>query len=476
MNYYDTYFQTKQRYINFTVTNSKLRNFAKVGIHNEYTERKRREEHIKHKIERANRMQIGGECATSTTERNNPHMPDTYHELKNGEIITVEPNIEYRVTDFSGAGTYGKVWYVEKTGGGTYALKVIKSRFNNVIEREIDILTSLKGAKNIIQMHDCMKLTCGFTFHYCIVTDVLGNELLEWIKRYNYCGLPIIMVQKIARQSLEALVSLQEREIIHADIKPENIMLSYKTKIRTNLGGKEICDKKTNTGKFYVDDINVYDNIETVVIDFGNAKRLHEIAPRNYFPTREYVPPEYILGMKTDYGCDVFSLACTIFELVTGDFLFDIRAYINAYIRKYTQDNQEDPSRREINEYERERHIKLMVSTVTHDGIVPKELREHTRSMQTLQKQIPIWNIEHKLIQEYGMNDEDANLISDFLTPMLNLDYTKRISAKDALGLDWMKKQYNIKDFLPKPEPMSELTAVSHHQSPEPTAAAFHQP
>jgi serine/threonine-protein kinase SRPK3 len=39
--------------------------------------------------------------------------------------------------------------------------------------------------------------------------------------------------------------------------------------------------------------------------------------------TREYRSPEVILGGEYDETADIWSLACMIFELVTGDYLFD---------------------------------------------------------------------------------------------------------------------------------------------------------
>jgi serine/threonine protein kinase len=39
--------------------------------------------------------------------------------------------------------------------------------------------------------------------------------------------------------------------------------------------------------------------------------------------TREYRSPEVIMGGEYDESADMWSLGCMIFELVTGDFLFD---------------------------------------------------------------------------------------------------------------------------------------------------------
>lgn len=59
------------------------------------------------------------------------------------------------------------------------------------------------------------------------------------------------------------------------------------------------------------------------IVDFGNAQPISEV----YFgriQTRQYRAPEVIIGRRDwDRKVDVWSIACIIFELVTGDYLFD---------------------------------------------------------------------------------------------------------------------------------------------------------
>lgn len=63
---------------------------------------------------------------------------------------------------------------------------------------------------------------------------MLGDNLLALIKAYNYRGIPIPIVRRIAKQVLVALDYLHTTcHIIHTDLKPENIMLTQALRPRT---------------------------------------------------------------------------------------------------------------------------------------------------------------------------------------------------------------------------------------------------
>lgn len=59
------------------------------------------------------------------------------------------------------------------------------------------------------------------------VFEVLGVNLLDLIKSYNYRGLPLAAVKKIAKEVLIGLHFLHTKcNIIHTDLKPENVLIS----------------------------------------------------------------------------------------------------------------------------------------------------------------------------------------------------------------------------------------------------------
>lgn len=62
--------------------------------------------------------------------------------------------------------------------------------------------------------------------HFVMVFEILGVNLLEIMKRYDYKGIPIPLVRRIAKQVLMGLDYLHRIcKIIHTDLKPENVIV-----------------------------------------------------------------------------------------------------------------------------------------------------------------------------------------------------------------------------------------------------------
>jgi serine/threonine-protein kinase SRPK3 len=60
------------------------------------------------------------------------------------------------------------------------------------------------------------------------------------------------------------------------------------------------------------------------ICDLGNGCWTH-YKFTNRIQTRQYRGPEVMLGIDYNETADLWSFACMIFELITGDFLFDPR-------------------------------------------------------------------------------------------------------------------------------------------------------
>jgi dual specificity tyrosine-phosphorylation-regulated kinase 2/3/4 len=214
----------------------------------------------------------------------------------------------YEVVDLLGKGSFGQVVRcVDHKTGGLVAIKIIrnKKRFHQQALVEVNILQKLRewvSNQNIVcfgliltsvqdpeNKHSMINFTQSFYFrgHLCISTELLGMNLYEFIKAYDFKGFSLRLIRRFCKQMLASLVLLKTQRVIHCDLKPENILLAHPL------------------------------HSEIKVIDFGSSCFENEKV-YTYIQSRFYRSPEVILGMSYGLPIDMWSLGCILAELLTG--------------------------------------------------------------------------------------------------------------------------------------------------------------
>ncbi|MCB1204116.1 MAG: hypothetical protein KDN18_07640 [Verrucomicrobiae bacterium] len=149
--------------------------------------------------------------------------------------------------------------------------------------------------------------------HVCLAYPLLGKDLNGWNQDR---GRPFSVeeTRRIAKKTLVFLDAFHESGAAHTDIKPDNFLYD------------------PGTG-------------EIRLIDFGNSERRFKRGTP--VATREYTPPEGIIGGELGPAVDLWSFACTIFELLTREFLFDPHEAAAEKYVEFSDDGDEDEAEEE---------------------------------------------------------------------------------------------------------------------------------
>ncbi|KAA8493971.1 Protein kinase dsk1 [Porphyridium purpureum] len=159
------------------------------------------------------------------------------------------------------------------------------------------------------------------------------------------------------------------------------------------------------------------------IADFGNACWIDEHYTK-CIQTRQYRCPEVILGADYSETADIWSVACLVFELATGDFLFDPHTG-----RDYDRD--EDHLALIMELLGPMRQVEFRNPTMFN---VFMSRNEELRRI----KRLTFWPLREVVREKYRFTREEADALSDFCLPMLAYEIDKRASASQCLDQGWL--------------------------------------
>jgi dual specificity tyrosine-phosphorylation-regulated kinase 2/3/4 len=200
----------------------------------------------------------------------------------------------FEVLKILGKGSFAQV--VEAFDHKNKCTVAIKINRNSEIDHEFAQneanLLDLLMQSDPLDTHNIVRLLEHSTWHNhkLFVFELLSKDLFTHLQNTNYAGLKATRVKEFTKQIVDALVFLETKDIIHCDLKPENVLINEQ-------GDKvKLCD--FGSGCFTKDQVYTY------------------------VQSRFYRAPEVVLRIAYSPKVDVWSLGCIVFELFTGQPLF----------------------------------------------------------------------------------------------------------------------------------------------------------
>jgi eukaryotic-like serine/threonine-protein kinase len=209
----------------------------------------------------------------------------------------------YRLIRLLGEGGMAEVWLAQRADGAfkrEVALKVplllrLRDDLASRFVRERDILAALEHP-NIARLYDAGVSSNGLP--YLAMEYVAGEPLTAWCDARR---LGIRERVKLFLQVLDAVQYAHVQRVIHRDIKPSNILVTDSGQVR--------------------------------LLDFGVAKLLaQDEAPSDLTQrygrvlTPDYASPELVHGERIDVASDVYSLGVVLYELLSGNRPYHLKA------------------------------------------------------------------------------------------------------------------------------------------------------
>ena len=239
---------------------------------------------------------------------------------------------------------------------------------------------------------------------------------------------------------------------IHSYIKEKNrIIKDKKYRKKLLLKNKLISEAKTRKDKIEIikklnieynkNNEGIDQNINIKICNFSKALWLNQKIDEA-IQTRQYRAPEVILGINYNETVDIWSLACIVFELATGEYLFNPIVGEN-----FSKDDDHLAKFIQI--------LGKMPKNFCLSGAYSHKYFDKYGNLKR-KKDINPKTIKDILTKKYFFIEDEAKALNDFLLPMLEYYPSKRATAKQMLGHPWLKMPPNF-DYLLNEENIEKI-------------------
>ncbi|XP_062210718.1 serine/threonine-protein kinase ATG1c-like isoform X2 [Phragmites australis] len=197
---------------------------------------------------------------------------------------------EYELVRPIGSGAYSQVWLGRHRVRDTevavkeIAMERLSSKLRESLLSEVDILRRIRHP-NIITLYDSIK---DHGKIYLILEYCRGGDLHAYLQRHKRVSEAV--AKHFIRQLASGLQMLRDNNVVHRDLKPQNILL-----VENN------------------------ENSMLKIADFGFAKFLQPFAlAETLCGSPLYMAPEVMQAQKYDAKADLWSVGVILYQLVTG--------------------------------------------------------------------------------------------------------------------------------------------------------------
>ncbi|XP_062952023.1 homeodomain-interacting protein kinase 3 isoform X6 [Cynocephalus volans] len=367
---------------------------------------------------------------TTTGSKQNCTTGEGDYQLVQHEVLCSMKNT-YEVLDFLGRGTFGQVVKCWKRGTNEIvAIKILKNHpsYARQGQIEVSILARLSTENadeyNFVRAYECFQ----HHNHTCLVFEMLEQNLYDFLKQNKFSPLPLKVIRPILQQVATALKKLKSLGLIHADLKPENIML--------------------------VDPVRQPYRVK--VIDFGSASHVSKTVCSTYLQSRYYRAPEIILGLPFCEAIDMWSLGCVIAELFLGWPLYPGALEYDQI--RYISQTQGLPGEQLLNVGTKSTRFFCRETDMSHSGWRLKTLEEHEAEtgMKSKEARKYIFNSLEDIAHVNTVMDlEGSDLLAEkadrrefvsLLKKMLLIDADLRITPAETLNHPFVNMKHLL-DF-----------------------------
>ncbi|ETV97896.1 AGC/PDK1 protein kinase, variant [Aphanomyces invadans] len=233
-------------------------------------------------------------CAMTPSRSSNSAAPSSSSQARAG----MSPS-DFVFGSVLGQGSFAKVYHAQfKKTKANFAVKVMDQEFIKKHDK-VPFVVMERQVMSKLSHPNIVKFYCSFKDDeslYMVMELCRGGELLSYICKERdaakaqglldtACSVPV--VQFYMAQLIVALQYIHSNQVIHRDLKPDNILFSEQGHLKvTDFGTATLTDSNEHATKFC--------------------------------GTAEYLSPEVLNDMPVGVGSDLWAVGCILFQMLTG--------------------------------------------------------------------------------------------------------------------------------------------------------------